>query len=272
MDEQQLQTLRNLGNESEEAADEIVRLRAALAANTAAEKLERAHNAGFVEASRIHGREIEGLRAALAANVPAGLPENETPQMHDAAMAVLYAGVTRGTTNALWRAYRAALLAAAPAPEADDLQKQLDDALSSLDFYKRRSAALQSCQHMMRDPERTMVCDILANGSLLINGKGKLAAERYAPAQAQQSSEPPPTCPPMTADFKSGYEAWREAKPEAQQPLTNEAINDAALSRSGRPEFVAGFYSGARFAEATCAEAWGVKLAGIGASGEGQCK
>lgn len=56
-----------------------------------------------------------------------------------------------------------------------------------------------------------------------------------------------------------------EAKPEAQQPLTDGEINDAALSRSGRAEFVAGFYSGARFAEAACAEQWGVKL---GASGE----
>ena len=34
----------------------------------------------------------------------------------------------------------------------------------SRDFYKRRCDALQSAQTRMRDPERKMVCDILANG------------------------------------------------------------------------------------------------------------
>lgn len=58
--------------------------------------------------------------------------------------------------------------------------KRLAELQTSLDFHKRRCDALQACQSTMRDPERTMVCDILANGSLLINGKGKLAAERYA--------------------------------------------------------------------------------------------
>jgi len=37
----------------------------------------------------------------------------------------------------------------------------------SLDFYKRRVDMLQKLQHTMRDPERTLVCDILANGQLL---------------------------------------------------------------------------------------------------------
>ena len=36
-----------------------------------------------------------------------------------------------------------------------------------LDFYMRRVQAIQDAQMKMRDPERTMVCDILANGSLL---------------------------------------------------------------------------------------------------------
>lgn len=152
----------------------------------------------------------------------------------------------------------------APAPEAESLQEQLDEALSSLDFYKRRSAALQACQHMMRDPERTMVCDILANGSLLINGKGELAPERYAPAQAQQAAEPLPcpfcghvgldfadgsthrwglascagcgaTCgetrrayPPDDKWHASAIKDWNtRAKPEAQQPL-GEAQLEAA--------------------------------------------
>lgn len=77
----------------------------------------------------------------------------------------------------------------AECPEGER-EKELADLKSSLDFYKRRCDALQACQSTMRDPERTMACDILANGSLLINGLGKLAAERYAvqaPAPAQGS-------------------------------------------------------------------------------------
>ncbi|MFA5899410.1 MAG: hypothetical protein WC829_09900 [Hyphomicrobium sp.] len=75
---------------------------------------------------------------------------------------------------------------AAGAQDAE-LQKQLQEAEDSRDWYKRRCNELQACQSSMRDPERTMVCDILANGSLLMDGSGKLAADRYAaPAQAQE--------------------------------------------------------------------------------------
>lgn len=44
---------------------------------------------------------------------------------------------------------------------------------SSLDFYKRRVQLLEREQHRMRDPERTLVCDILANGQLLPDPHGK---------------------------------------------------------------------------------------------------
>lgn len=43
----------------------------------------------------------------------------------------------------------------------------------ALDFYKRRANLLQSVQKHMRDPERTLVCDILANGQLLPDPQGK---------------------------------------------------------------------------------------------------
>jgi hypothetical protein len=62
---------------------------------------------------------------------------------------------------------------AAPQPQADALK----DALSSLDFYKRRCELLQECQKHMRDGERTLVCDILANGQLM----GPPDGPRYAP-------------------------------------------------------------------------------------------
>lgn len=77
--------------------------------------------------------------------------------------------------------------------KADALQAQAQaarDLASSLHFFKSRCDALQACQSSMRDPERTMVCDILANGFLLTNGKGELAPERYS-IKAETPAAPP---------------------------------------------------------------------------------
>lgn len=43
----------------------------------------------------------------------------------------------------------------------------------SLNFYKQRCELLQQVQKYMRDPERTIVCDILANNALLPDPEGK---------------------------------------------------------------------------------------------------
>ena len=64
------------------------------------------------------------------------------------------------------------------------MQQQLADALQSLDIYKQRVGALQQWQHQMRDPERTIVCDIIANGRTL-----EPAGDRYKLAE-QQVQEP----------------------------------------------------------------------------------
>jgi hypothetical protein len=61
---------------------------------------------------------------------------------------------------------------------------KLSDLRASLDFYKRRADELQKAQSKMRDPERTMVCDILASGTLLVPAGG-----RYS-APTQQAAEP----------------------------------------------------------------------------------
>lgn len=42
----------------------------------------------------------------------------------------------------------------------------------SLSFYKSRCELLQKIQKYMRDPEQTIVCDILANNSLLPDPEG----------------------------------------------------------------------------------------------------
>jgi hypothetical protein len=64
----------------------------------------------------------------------------------------------------------------------DALQKEIKTLKSTLDFYKQRCDLLQQQQSGMRDPERTIVCDILANGVLLPDPKGS----RYGHAHADE--------------------------------------------------------------------------------------
>lgn len=42
----------------------------------------------------------------------------------------------------------------------------------SVAFYRRRCDLLQAWQRRMRDPERTLVCDILANGQTMPDPNG----------------------------------------------------------------------------------------------------
>ena len=50
--------------------------------------------------------------------------------------------------------------------------RERDEARADLDGALRRLDALQRAQRDMRDPERRMVCDILANGRLRAEGYG----------------------------------------------------------------------------------------------------
>lgn len=78
---------------------------------------------------------------------------------------------------------------AAPQQEVqavDDLAKELDAVREALQWYMRRCDHLQRAQHRMRDPERTMVCDILANGSLLVP-EGQRYTAQPAPTQEVQA-------------------------------------------------------------------------------------
>ncbi len=62
----------------------------------------------------------------------------------------------------------------------EELKDKLEATKKSLDWYQKRCGELQDAQAKMRDPERTMVCDILANGSLLHDGRGQVDAKRYS--------------------------------------------------------------------------------------------
>lgn len=60
---------------------------------------------------------------------------------------------------------------------AVEMIERLEAAEQSADWHKRRWMALQMHQTKTREPERTMVCDIIANGELL---RPTVAGDRYA--------------------------------------------------------------------------------------------
>ena len=65
-------------------------------------------------------------------------------------------------------------------------KNELGAAESSVVWHRRRWMALQMHQMKMREPERTMVCDILANGELM---HPTVAGDRYAIKDAPEESK-----------------------------------------------------------------------------------
>lgn len=60
---------------------------------------------------------------------------------------------------------------------AVEMIERLEAAESSVAWHQRRWMALQMHQTKMREPERTIVCDILANGGLM---HPTVAGDRYS--------------------------------------------------------------------------------------------
>ena len=69
---------------------------------------------------------------------------------------------------------------------AVEMIERLEAAESSAAWHKRRWMALQMHQQRMREPERTMVCDIIANGELM---HPTVAGDRYATKDALEKSK-----------------------------------------------------------------------------------
>ena len=69
---------------------------------------------------------------------------------------------------------------------AVEMIKRLELAESSVAWHRRRWMALQMHQTKMREPERTMVCDIIANGELM---HPTIAGDRYAIKDALEKSK-----------------------------------------------------------------------------------
>ena len=68
----------------------------------------------------------------------------------------------------------------------NELLDHLELAESSVAWHRRRWMALQMHQSKMREPERTMVCDILAHGELM---HPTVAGDRYAVKDAMEKSK-----------------------------------------------------------------------------------
>lgn len=103
--------------------------------------------------------------------------------------------------------------AQAPAPDTDELQ----ELRRSLDFYKRRVDLLLQWQSHMRDPERTIVCDIIANARTLPDPNGARYGVAQAPAQ--------PAVLPSEALF--GFAGWLTSRDEV---VTLSSRHDAAIA------------------------------------------
>ena len=69
---------------------------------------------------------------------------------------------------------------------AVEMIERLELAESAVAWHQRRWMALQMHQTKMREPERTMVCDILANGELM---HPTVAGDRYAIKEAMEKSK-----------------------------------------------------------------------------------
>ena len=69
---------------------------------------------------------------------------------------------------------------------AVEMIERLELAEFSMAWHRRRWMALQMHQAKMREPERTMVCDILANGELM---HPTVAGDRYAVEDVLEKSK-----------------------------------------------------------------------------------
>ena len=83
-----------------------------------------------------------------------------------------------------------------PQPDTREISEAIDAAVemivrlelaeSSIAWYRRRWIALQMHRTKMRNPERTMVCDILANGDLM---HPTVTGDRYAVEDVLEKSK-----------------------------------------------------------------------------------
>ncbi len=92
-----------------------------------------------------------------------------------------------------------------------------------LTFYKRRVELFQQWQNKMGDPERTIACDILANGQMLPDTTGK----RYEIGSTQSASS-------FTDIVSDGGMDPRNHAHQVREPLRVQVIYDLAHRKATR--------------------------------------
>ena len=92
----------------------------------------------------------------------------------------------RRTPNDGWRGHPTSKEITAAIDAAIEMIERLEAAESSVAWHQRRFMALQMRQTKMREPERTIVCDILANGELM---HPTVAGDRYVIKDTTEESK-----------------------------------------------------------------------------------
>ena len=92
----------------------------------------------------------------------------------------------RRTPSDGWREHPTSKEITAAIDAAIEMIERLEAAESSVAWHQRRWMALQMHQTQMREPERTIVCDILANGELM---HPTVAGDRYVIKDTTEKSK-----------------------------------------------------------------------------------
>lgn len=145
------------------------------------------------------------LRAALARQESAG-PTNGEGMPCDLIRTLLRPGYEPGDGSA----DGAQLVNLAwwhPAMGCDSLQIVVDNARARCSFGLERCQRLQQENHRFREPERTILCDILANGTLLPDPNGTRYA-RPDVAPVATSEHPTPVRPQPTGGRLIRGDRW----------------------------------------------------------------
>jgi hypothetical protein len=175
-----------------------------------ANEIEVLVGAGKMDAMACYTQMLQLLdadRRAAAAPVPQGWPTNE--MIEAGRKAANTHGPLLGNGQSLWHIFRDMLAAAPQPPEAEDLGKKLQDAQRRSDFFKRRCDLLQIVQRCMRDPERTLVCDVLANGHLLHDVDSEAGKARYLAPEAAPVQLPEPSAWMFGCKTGGGSVGWK---------------------------------------------------------------
>jgi chromosome segregation ATPase len=117
-----------------------------------------------------------------------------------------------------------------------DLRAELARVHRQSDWFEHRLNTLQSEQHRMRDPERMILCDILANGHLMADPHGNrygveeckrcaAAEEQLARVKAERDD--------ARKEWAEMQAVWHEMKHDRTQPISEDPTQEMLLCKHG---------------------------------------